>query len=138
MTNEFKAGDKVRRIKVNHYSGRLPIGSEWIVEHLINSISMRLEGFNEDVDIDKFEKVVNHEEEAIKVLTALGYGLTPPKPKLSGKVYVYRSTDGREQLSATTKSGYDSYYWELISIVDWTEGQGLESSTEATEPDGSF
>lgn len=124
---DYGDGKPVAQVKVKH-------------EHLLGAWDSKLKlektegGWWYATDV----KVVSDERLAIDLLKSLGYEVVEPKPKLSGKVYVYRSTDGREQLSATTKSGYDSYYWELISIVDWTEGQGLESSTEVTEPDGSF
>lgn len=89
-------------------------------------------------------------EQAIKLLEAEGWtkasdgSLSPPKPKLTGEVVVYRhKTTGNNIHYTASKDVWDRYrytgdYYTLIAIIPWTEGQGLEALTEPTEKDGMF
>ena len=44
-TNKFKVGDKIRRVYVGYYD--MPVGSEWIVEKVVNNKEIKLKGSDE-------------------------------------------------------------------------------------------
>jgi len=79
--------------------------------------------------IDKFD-LVSPIDEAKATLEAAGYTITPPKPKLTGWVNIYRITDdnifsgtiysSKEVADAADETGYPR-----IATIQFTEGDGL-------------
>lgn len=67
-------------------------------------------------------------EEAQKLLTEAGFTVTPPPPKLTGKVAVYKYGSGTY---ATDYNSYEAWgasakaSYPLVAVLDWTEGDGL-------------
>jgi hypothetical protein len=70
-------------------------------------------------------------EAAKAFLEKEGYTITPPKPKLTGKVYLYSHPVSGFSHSLTTEelAGRDPTDGhsgtKLIAVLDWTEGDGL-------------
>lgn len=66
------------------------------------------------------------EAEAIKLLEAAGYTITPPKPPLTGELYIYQHKGTEEILPSKTQWNMAlNPAWKQLAIVPWTEGQGL-------------
>lgn len=72
---------------------------------------------------------LNPTQAAMKLLIDQGYRITPPKPKLIGKVFIY-TFNGRplpvsesDYNNIWTQTSKDSY--PIIAKLDWTEGDGL-------------
>lgn len=63
--------------------------------------------------------------EAISLLTSLGYDVVPPKPKLSGKVYVHLRGGNIFYYDKPLGYGSMEIFPAPIAIVDWTEGDGI-------------
>lgn len=96
--------------------------------------------FDQDIDLIS---PVSDERLAIDLLKSLGYEVVEPKPKLSGKIVIYSHFG---HIHAYTEHSWKSYGYDedtkgrtVLAVLDWTEGDGLEKSTEKpAEPDGSF
>ena len=67
-----------------------------------------------------YEADTNPEEEAIALLKEKGYDVIPPKPKKTGKGYVYY-IGGLVVIYSHEQQG--SY--KPIAIINWTEGDGI-------------
>lgn len=69
-------------------------------------------------------------EEAISLLTSLGYTVTEPPAKKNGVIAIYSNGNDKTLIwSYTTreevKDVWNDWYHKLIAIVDWTEGDGI-------------
>ena len=92
-----------------------------------------------DEEMEKTHLPLYSEETAMAFLKEKGYTVTPPPPKLTGKVQIIKTACGSILHYPYPPIGFtiaDSA--TILAIVDWEEGQGLESTEKATEPDGSF
>lgn len=124
-------GAKVRRIA----SSRSLVRDEvYTINQWVGDNAFYVEGYENFYSSLYFELAISAEDEAKKVLEALGYTVTPPKPKETGEVIVYRYLPNGKYYS------YDTETWEkyknntnrvVIARVKWTEGDGL-TSTEGT------
>ena len=130
--NPFKVGDKVKHNKWPDHNGIVTsIQNDYV---RTNDASYGFMYFSFELDSDPIK-------EAILLLKENGYGVVEPKPKLTGRVVVWGIPDTTNtyfsaSLIEDTKKWINPLYVP-IAILDWTEGQGLESTAE---PDyhGSF
>jgi hypothetical protein len=93
--------------------------------------------------VDHFELIEEccELDKAKDVLEKNGYTITPPKPKLAGRVVIYCWNHDYKNWRSVEEEAWDkSFRWtpdrhdlQRIAIVDWEEGQGL---TRTTEGDG--
>lgn len=145
---KFKIGDRVKVIG-DDYRFYTP-GSKYNLPRTVGTV-VECGGSYIQVDYDgvvsppvnpsSFELIVEKthlplysEEIAMSFLQEKGYTVTPPSPKLSGKLYVYKASSGGAYGYPEKVS--DILNWSLLAVVDWTEGDGL--TEKVTEPDGSF
>lgn len=74
---------------------------------------------------DYFDPYVDPIDKAKALLEKEGYAITPPKPKLTGKIAVRRNKDDGTVAFVEQDESYLNTFWDTIAVVDWTEGQGL-------------
>lgn len=128
---KFKVGDKVRRISGPWVGTRMQVGSEWIITE-VNSFTdcIRVEGFDEWVCGRYFQLItptpfpLYSEEQAVKLLTERGYEVKTPLEPLKGKMMIVKTRYGDIYGYSVGTNLSDTA--EVIAIVDWTEGQGVE------------
>jgi len=133
---KFKIGDKVRRIEAGGGCPPIKMGETYTVKGYTDDLVM-VEEVGGQLFEHRFELAISLEESALALLNSLGYTIAPPKPKLTGKLYVYSYDDGSGPISLCRK--LDNPAGTLIAIVDWAEGQGIDiPASEPAEPDGSF
>lgn len=130
----FKVGDRVRVI--GSYYTNFPTGSPYNLPRGVGIVRASGTGYLY-IDYDgktspavfpSCVELVDPKDEAIELLKAAGYTITPPPEPLKGKVYIYKNAQGDvHAMSRNNGQMYRSVAGEcnLIAIVDWTEGDGL-------------
>lgn len=131
----FKIGDKITRVKEPHPGTEMTVGSEWIVTCVVSDRWIRVDGYHQILDGSNFELVeeiyfpLYSEEAAVKLLTERGYEVKAPPEPLKGKAYVYKCVSNEHIICLFHQwDEGEGIGYELIAIVDWTEGQGLNTS----------
>lgn len=138
---KFKVGDQVRCI--SGYTGYAK-GSEYNLPRTQGTVIQSGNGYitvsyggkeSPAVNSSSFELVSPSTEEMIKLLTDSGYTIVSPKPKLTGKAYVYHYPEKRDgQVYIYNDDLWDKYVTNgsggaegkvLLAVVDWKEGDGL-------------
>lgn len=132
---KFKVGDKIR-IKNEPYHKRevLWVSGDGILLKVKDLTGGRI--FDHSVVASQYELEPDTTSEAISLLTSLGYDITPPKPKLTGEIVVYRyNLDNivrhvtRENWNNNfTKSDKDKR--PILAILPWTEGDGVTNTNK--------
>lgn len=125
--SKFKVGDKVRLIETPF--GKFTMGYEGFVTELTGTHTFKVDGATGCVDIYWELVPLTEEEKAKKTLEALGYTITPPKPKRSIEVIMYDTPNG--ECGVTRKEFYESWVesskktFPIIAITTITEGEGI-------------
>lgn len=135
---KFKVGDKVRVLPgegydPSHVRVRHPLveGAEYnVIGNCANSDNVKIDldffnvGDNHSIwEADRFELVIDPIIAAVRHLTSLGYTISEPTPKLTGKVHIIQKNDGH--IFASFDPPIFGHQ-KTIAIVDWTEGDGLD------------
>lgn len=135
MTTKFKVGDKVIRVKYfddcfGDYFKNNP--EPFIVSHVLPSGSVRdPNGYVHSCSYIDFYKSTSLEN-AKHILEEAGYIVTPPPEPMKGKAYVFRNKapvpkgGNNDIFIRPVDVGSYSATHDVIAIVDWEEGQGLE------------
>lgn len=146
--SKFQVGDKVKVLD-DSYQG-YTVGSAYNIsrdiELTVTGAGRRWVSINNgpDMNPDSFE-LINPEEQAIKMLVDAGYTITPPKPKLSGKAYIYHYPDKKNgQVYIYNDDLWKKYVTDgagvegkvLLAVVDWQEGQELTKGKCSKHCDG--
>lgn len=124
---EFQVGDVVRRVKQSLRSDAYGVvGLEYTISGFSFNGGLLLAGLkgNGSKPEDFVLVYRSHIADAKALLEEKGFTVTPPKPKLTGQVIVYRNKKNGD-ISITGNAHYPREYWDEIAIVDWTEGDGL-------------
>lgn len=121
---KFNVGDEVERTKVrntdcdyrNNHIGK-------VTE--VKGVLIRVDGLQWSSE-DCWELLRRTKDQAIKLLTSLGYTvIEPPKP-LSGKIQVFMTPSGNvHAIPLERKHETSLTITRVLVIVDWTEGDGI-------------
>jgi len=125
---KFNIGDKVRRTRHSMVSEK-KYGRMGVVYTIASERTVGM-GYLTECGIIACEanfELVGPLEEAKATLEAAGYIISPPLPKLTDKIAIWRfKFSRRDDYHVTTLSKHIPMSdKELIAIVDWTEGDGL-------------
>ncbi len=128
---QFKVGDTVERLNYGH--GNFNVGDHGVVAH-VQGRFVHLIGDAVGYEHDEINlKLISNADpiaDAKVTLEAAGYTITPPKPKETGLVVVYRSIASGHTFNCAKDdwynlSDYHKKKQQLLAILPWTEGDGL-------------
>jgi hypothetical protein len=126
---KLKKGDEVICVSNGDDSYALSVGAKYIVEWVGDS-ALQVTGDNSHVAKYNYPMrfFATPIDEAKNLLEKAGYTITPPKPKLTGKVVVW-SFDENPSKGSPFVSSLENYVDGedkiIFATVDWTEGDGL-------------